>query len=87
MSLASNGLAFARGERGKEIVEALVAGIIPMELLVGALQKSQPAKKAIVVFSRESDVNAGSLVDATKFDETSRERAANFVLVGAGPYQ
>ena len=38
-------LAVARIERGEEIVEALVAVIVPVELLVGALQESVLGQK------------------------------------------
>ena len=38
--LALDRLALARGERGEEVVEGGVAVIVPVELLVGALQEA-----------------------------------------------
>ena len=46
LALAADGLALARGEAGKEVVETGVAGILPMELLVGALQEAALAERA-----------------------------------------
>ena len=48
LALAADGLALARGERGQEIVEAGVAGIVPMELLVGALQEAALAEQRAI---------------------------------------
>ena len=44
-ALAANGLALARGERGQERIERVVAGILPMELLVGALEEAALAQQ------------------------------------------
>ena len=64
VALAADGLALARGERGEEIVEAPVAGIFPVELLVGALQESEFAEEAEFRLGGESHVNAGGGIDA-----------------------
>ena len=45
LALPPDRLAFARGKRREEIVEGRVAAILPMELLVGALQEVVPAER------------------------------------------
>ena len=57
-ALAPDGLALARGERGEEIVEGCVARVLPVELLVGALQEAALAEQAPFVFGEEGDVHA-----------------------------
>ena len=79
VALAADGLALARRERGEEIVEARVAGILPVELLVGALQESEFAEEAEFRLGREGHVNARGVVDAAKLDQAGRQRAADFV--------
>ena len=47
-AFAPDGLALARGQRGEEIVEVVIAGILPMELPVGALQIAALAEQAAI---------------------------------------
>jgi hypothetical protein len=49
-------LALARGERGQEIVEGGVARIVPVELLVGALEEVAGSEPVPLVFAQEGDV-------------------------------
>ena len=71
----------------EEIVEAAIAGILPVELLVGALQEAELAQEAVFVFGREGDVYAGRAVDAAKLDEPAGERLARIARVRTGPHQ
>ena len=87
LALAADGLALARRERAEEIVEAAIAGVLPVELLVGALQESELAEEAVFVFGRESDVHAGRAVDAAKLDEPADQSLARIARVPAGPHQ
>jgi len=66
--LAADGLAFARRKRGEEIVERGIAGIFPVELLVGALQKSALAEEFELRLGGEGDMNAGSLIEPAKLE-------------------
>src|ERR1700749_1978622 len=73
-ALAPDGLALARCERAEEVVEAAVAGVLPVELLVGALQESEVAEEAVFGFSGECDVHARGAIDAAKLDEPADQR-------------
>src|ERR1700722_19891267 len=73
---AADGLALARRKRGEEIVECGVAGILPVKLLVGALQKSVFAEEFELRFGGEGNVNAGSLVEPAELDQACGQRLA-----------
>src|SRR5205085_2071043 len=59
--------------RREEILERAVAGIVPVELLVGALEEPALAEQAPFVLRREGDVNRGGLAQAGKLDEPRRQ--------------
>ena len=56
-AFAPDGLALARGERRQERIEAGVAGVLPMELLVRALEVAARAQQVPFRLGREGDVN------------------------------
>ena len=58
LALLAHGLALARGERGEEVVEVRVAGVVPVELLVRALQEPVLAQPAPLALAQEGDVHA-----------------------------
>ena len=87
MALAAYGLALARGERGEEFVEARIALIFPVELLVGALQESEFAEETKFRLSRERHVNARGAFDAAKLDQTGRQHIADFSRMRSRPHQ
>ena len=87
MAFAADGLALACGKRCEEFVEAAVAGIFPVELLVGALQESDLAEEAEFRFGREGDMNAGGVVHAAEFDQAGDQRGARFTGLRAGAHQ
>ena len=74
LALAADGLALARGERGQEVVEAGIAGILPMELLVGALQEAALAERAPFRLGQEGDVGRGQLAGGGDLDQRIGER-------------
>ncbi len=55
--LALDRLALARRERAEEIVERRVVRILPMELLVGALEEAEFAEQTLLAFRRERDMH------------------------------
>ena len=73
-AFAADGLALARRKRGEEIVERGVAGIFPVKLLVGALQKAAFAEEFAFRLGGEGDVNAGSLIEPAELEQARGER-------------
>src|SRR5262245_17784076 len=57
LALAPDGLALAGGERGEEVVEGRVAGVLPMKLLVRALEVAALAEQLPFRLGREGDVH------------------------------
>src|SRR5437899_5505913 len=76
LALLADGLALARAERGKEIVEAGVAVIVPVKLPAGALQETGGAEALPLALRRESDVQRGHFVAARQLDHRRDERVA-----------
>src|SRR5260221_7422187 len=74
LALLADGLALARAERGKEIVEAGVAVIFPVELLAGALQETGGAEALPLAAQREGDVQRGYFVAARQLDHRRDQR-------------
>ena len=70
-----------------KVVEAAVAGILPVELLVVALQEAELAEKAEFRLGREGDVNAGRVVDPAQFDQAGHKRAPGLIGLRARPDQ
>ena len=66
MALAADGLALACRERRKEFIERGIAGILPVELLVGALQETEFAEEAKFRLGGEGDMDTGGAVDAAQ---------------------
>ncbi len=84
LALAANALALARGEAGEEVVEAGVAVILPVELLVGALQEAARAERGPFRLGEEGDVRGRQIVAARDFGETVGQRALHGGGEGAG---
>ena len=83
LALAADGLALARGEAAKEVVEAGVAGILPMELLVGALQEAALAERAPFRLGQEGDVGRRQLAGVVI--STSASASAPRTASASGP--
>ena len=76
-SLALDRLAFARGERVEEVVEGRVVRVLPMELLIVALEVAELAEKPPFVFRCERDMHRGGVAQICKFDEAARQPVAD----------
>ena len=74
--LALDRLAMARIEGGEEIVEGAVALIVPVELLVGALQEAMFGEKFPFGFAGKGDVNRGGLGGLAQRHQPARQRAS-----------
>ena len=61
-----------------------IAGVLPMKLLIGALQESEFAEETEFRLGRKGDVNAGCVVDAGKA-RSGRRPAPGGRLGAAGP--
>ena len=61
LALGANGLALARGERGQEILEALIALVPPVELLIVAPEESVLARELPLLARGEGDVKRGDV--------------------------
>ena len=83
-AFAADGLALARRKRAEEIIERGVAGIFPVELLVGALQKAALAEELEFRLGGEGDVNARRVIEPAELDQARGKRLAGGVGVGAG---
>jgi hypothetical protein len=87
LAFASDRLALARGKRDEEILEAAVAGILPVELLIGALQESEFAQEAVFGLGRERDMHPRSAIDAAELDKPAGQCSAGVACPRAGPHQ
>ena len=85
--LAADGLALARGQRGEEIIEVAIAGICPVELLVGALEKALLAEELPFRLGRESDVNPRCVIDPAKLYQACGKPLAGDFGVRSCPHQ
>ena len=85
LALAADGLALARGEADEEIVEAVVARVLPVELLVGALQEAALAERAPFGFGQEGDVGRRQIIVLGDLGERLRQAPAHGVGELAGP--
>src|SRR5262245_5045570 len=74
LALAPDGLALTRGERRQERVERVVAGILPVELLVGALEEAAAPEQLPFRLGREGDVHRGRMRAPADVDQRIRER-------------
>src|SRR6266446_9271956 len=70
-ALAPDGLALARRQGGEEIVEGCEAGIVPMELLVGAHEEAAFAKRVPFRLRHEGDVDRGGSAQSCELDKPS----------------
>ena len=87
VALAADGLALTRRKRGEEVVERGVAGILPVELLVGALQETEFAEETKFRLGGEGDVDTGGAVDAAQFDQSGGERLARLIRIRTRAHQ
>ena len=76
-------LAVARIEGGEEIVETAVALVVPVELLVVALQEAVLGQKLPFGFARKGDVNRRRVGGAAERDQTARQGVADAVGIDA----
>ena len=67
--------------RGEEIVEAAVILVVPMELLIGPLQEAVARQQFPFGFACECHVHGRGFRRLAKPNETSRQSAADFVLI------
>src|SRR5262245_42813631 len=77
VAFAPAGLALARGERREKRIEARVAGVLPVELLVRALEVAARAQKLPFRFGREGDVNRGGAAAPAHVRERISEMRAH----------
>src|SRR5215469_7322895 len=82
MTLTANGFALACGERAEEFVESCKAAILPVKLLVGALQITKLAEEAGLRFRCKGHMHAGCAANLANFDETRRKRAGDIFGIG-----
>src|SRR5581483_6239869 len=87
LTFAPDGFAFSRTEHGEKIVEASIAGVFPVELLVGAPQITKLAEKGAFGFGGEGDVYAGGAGKTAQFRQAAAERPSNGFGVRSRPYQ
>ena len=76
--LAPDGLALARRRAPpRKCVEGRVAGVLPVELLVGALQEAVLAEELPFGLGQEGDVDRGGLVPPAELDQAGGEAGAH----------
>ena len=80
-ALALDRLAMARIEAGKEIVEGRKTLVVPVKLLVGALQEAVLGEKFPFGFAREGHMHRRGLADAAQRDEAACERRADLLAI------
>ncbi len=86
-ALPLDGLALARRQRLEEGVEAGVAGVLPVELLVGAPQEALLGEVAALRLRHEGDVDGGRLLPPAQLPQARRQRGSHRLGVGARPHQ
>ena len=80
-------LALARGERGEEIVEAAIAVVPPVELLVGPLEEAELAGKLPFLAREEGDVQRGDAEPVGDLNRGLQQDRFALALLRAGPDQ
>jgi hypothetical protein len=86
-AFAADELALARGEGVEEILERGIAGILPMELLVGALQKTLRGQRPAILALQEGGVHPGGLPLLAQGDQPLRQRRAHRLGICVGMHQ
>jgi hypothetical protein len=61
LALAADHLALARGQRAEEGVERRVAGVLPVELAMGALEIAARAEQLPLRLGREGHMDGGGV--------------------------
>src|SRR5215471_15155368 len=87
MALTTDGLALACGERAEELVESCKLAVLPVKLLVGALQIAKLAEEAEFRFGRKGHVHAGCAANLANFDQTGCQRAGDIFSIGSVAHQ
>ena len=85
--LATDGFAFARRQRGEEIVKACETLALPVKLLVGALQIAEPAEELEFRLGRKGHMHAGSAAALANLDQAAGERALDGLGLRAVAHQ
>jgi hypothetical protein len=76
-AFAANDFALARGERRQERIESAIAGILPMELLMGALEEAALAQQFPFRRGGEGDVDRGRVRAPADVDQRVGEGGPN----------
>src|SRR6476646_465629 len=84
-ALAADVLSLARGQRREELIEARIAGVLPMELLVGTLEEAARAQELPLRRGGERDVYGGGAGAPADIDERIGEMRAHRLGVRARP--
>src|SRR5262249_42978918 len=87
LAFPPDGLALTRRECAEEVVEAVVARVFPVKLLVRSLQEANFAQITVFVLGCECDVHAGGAVNAAKLDKPTDQSLPGTARVRARPYQ
>ena len=80
-ALALDRLAMARIEAGEEIVEGREILVVPVKLLVGALQEAVLGQKFRLAFTRESHMRRRRLAEAAQRHQPAGERRADLLAI------
>ena len=84
LALAADGLAFPGIKRGEEILERGVARVLPVELLVGALEVATRAEQVPFLLGQEGHVRRGEAVRLGDLGQRVAQRAAHALRRCAG---
>ncbi len=82
-ALLAHRLALARGELAEEIVELRVALVVPVELLIGALQEALRPQRRPLVLGQEGEVQRGDAEALRDLDRRGREQPLALVRIRA----
>ncbi len=80
LALLADVLALARGERGEEPVEIVVAGIVPVELATLALEEAHGTGELPFGAGREVEVERGHLHAARNLDHAGEKRLGEMIV-------
>ena len=76
-------LAVARIQRGQEIVERPVAGIVPVKLLVVAQQEAVPAQKLCLCLAGKRHMHGGGVGRVAQRHQPARQRGSDPLAIDA----
>src|SRR6476646_5843337 len=85
--LLTHGLTLARGERAEKFVEARIALVLPVELLIGAFEEAEFAAELPFLLGEKGDVQAGDAEPGADLHSRLEQERLALAFALAGTHQ